>query len=243
MRRPRLLLVPQLTELEWPIKALLEDWAEVASYDAPGVAAESPVEPFGPAAVAWRGLQELDRRGWDRCVVVADEFAAIAAVRLMAARPETIQGFALGHACLSNRTEGSRPAIDPGVQAALAQLFHASYSTCVHSLAQASRGSYDDALVERYLERVPRRLYAYFYGAPTPPSEPLEERLRSLGVPMLFAKHEDCLLHTAEGYEDAVAAFPAARTVVVPEKPSTSPAFALALRVFCRELEPSESAK
>ena len=233
----RLLIVPQLTELEWPIKPLLEEWAEVAIYDAPGVGDEPPVERFGPAAVARRGLEELDRRAWDRCVVVADEYAAMAAVRLLTARPEAVVGLALGHACLSNRVDGPRPPIDPAVQAALAQLFHASYATCMYSLAQASKGSYDDEFVDRYLKRVPRELYAYFYGAPTPPSEPLEESLRAYGVPMLFAKHEDCLLHTAEGYEDAVAAFPAARTVAVREKPSTSPAFAEALRFFCRELE------
>ena len=40
MERPRLLLVPELTELEWVIKPLLEEWAEVASYDAPGVGDE-----------------------------------------------------------------------------------------------------------------------------------------------------------------------------------------------------------
>lgn len=236
MRRPRLLIVPQLTELEWTIKPLLAEWAEVASYDAPGVGEEAPVEPFGPSAIAERGLEELERLGWDRCVVVADEFAAIAAVKLMTARPAMVQGFALGHACLSNRVHGERSPIDPGVQAALAQLFHASYRTCVRSLAQASRGSYDD-LVEHYVDHVPRDLYAYFYGAPSPPSEPLEDDLRALGVPMLFAKHEGCLLHTPEGYEDALAAFPKARAVIVPEKPSTSPAFADALRAFCLELE------
>jgi hypothetical protein len=94
MTCPRLLIVPQLTQLEWPIKPLLDEWAEVASYDAPGVGHEPPVEPFRPAAVAERGLEEVDRLGWDRCIVVADEFAAIAAVRLMTARPEMVQAFA-----------------------------------------------------------------------------------------------------------------------------------------------------
>jgi hypothetical protein len=77
--------------------------------------------------------------------------------------------------------------------------------------------------------------------APKPPSEPLEGALSALGVPLLFAKHEGCLLHTTEGYEDAVAAFPDARTTAVPEKPSTSPAFAEALHTFCAELEAGRS--
>ena len=236
MGRPRILIVPQLSEIEWPIKPLLEEWAEVASYDAPGVGTEPPADHFGPVAVARRGLEEIDRRGWKSCIVVADEYAGMAAVQLMTARPEVVEGFAYGHACLSNRTDGDRPPIDPGIQAALAQLFNASYRTCVRSLAQASRGSYDDDLVERYISHVPRHLYAYFYGAQRPPSESLEGPLRALGVPMLFAKHDDCLLHTPEGYEDAVATFPEARRVAVQEKPSTSPAFAEALRRFSAEL-------
>ena len=44
MERPRLLLVPMLTEVEWVIRPLLEEWAEVASYDAPGVGDEPAVE-------------------------------------------------------------------------------------------------------------------------------------------------------------------------------------------------------
>src|ERR671937_797305 len=34
---PRLLLVPSFTELEWGIRGSLEDWAEVATFDAPGI--------------------------------------------------------------------------------------------------------------------------------------------------------------------------------------------------------------
>jgi hypothetical protein len=37
MRRPRILLVPHFSELDWRIKPLLEEWAQVASFDAPGV--------------------------------------------------------------------------------------------------------------------------------------------------------------------------------------------------------------
>jgi hypothetical protein len=54
---------------------------------------------------------------------------------------------------------------------------------------------------------------------------------------MLFAEHEGCLLHTPEGYEDAVAAFPEARRVAVTEKPSTSAVFADALQAFCFEVK------
>lgn len=47
-----------------------------------------------------------------------------------------------------------------------------------------------------------------------------------------------CLMFTAEGYSDAVAAFPMAHSVSTPEKPSASPAFARALRSFCAALGP-----
>jgi len=39
MGRPRLLLIPEFTEVTWTIKPRLEEWAEVASYDPPGVGA------------------------------------------------------------------------------------------------------------------------------------------------------------------------------------------------------------
>jgi hypothetical protein len=41
------------------------------------------------------------------------------------------------------------------------------------------------------------------------------------------------MMFTAEGYADAVAAFPRAEAVSTRDKPSASPAFAEALRSFC----------
>jgi hypothetical protein len=40
VRKPRLLLVPAFTELQWMIKPELEEWADVAAYDPPGVGKE-----------------------------------------------------------------------------------------------------------------------------------------------------------------------------------------------------------
>jgi hypothetical protein len=59
--RPRILLVPDLTQLEWRNRPLLEEWADVASFDAPGVGDEPPPEEFSVNAVVERGLAELDR--------------------------------------------------------------------------------------------------------------------------------------------------------------------------------------
>ena len=60
----------------------------------------------------------------------------------------------------------------------------------------------------------------------------LEPLLRKLAVPLLFAQHKECGLWMPEGFEDAVAAFPEARTLVVDENPGSSPEFAAELREF-----------
>ena len=42
MTRPQLLLIPGYSELEWVVQPELEEWAEVAVFDAPGVGGEPP---------------------------------------------------------------------------------------------------------------------------------------------------------------------------------------------------------
>jgi hypothetical protein len=64
-------------------------------------------------------------------------------------------------------------------------------------------------------------------------SESIEPVLRDINVPLLFAKHAGCLGHTEEGFDDAVTAFPEARTVSVDQAPCVSSRFAEALRAFC----------
>src|SRR5687768_7295611 len=110
MERPRLLLVPEFTELEWTIRPQLEEWAEVAAYDGPGVGepvsdAELDRLATDPAhrrsLTARRGLEEIERRGWERCVVVGDSTSNLPACQIAAERPGAVTGMALGHACLS----------------------------------------------------------------------------------------------------------------------------------------------
>ena len=233
MARHRLLLVPWLSELEWGIKPLLEEWAEVASFDAPGVGEEPPPAEPTREAIAKRGLEELDRLGWDRCTVVADEFGVGTAVALASQRPEAIAGLALGHACLSHRLEGDRPPINPSVYEAFIQTGRTNFRTFARHLTQVSRGGYDDELADRWVRRVPTDVALSYYDGVTSAERPFGELLEDLDVPLLFAKHEGCIMFTPEGFAEAVAAFPRAKTVSDEVKPTASERFGAALRAFC----------
>lgn len=185
---------------------------------------------FGLDAVVERGLAELDRRGWDRCIVVGDEFGVVPATLVAAARPEAVQGLALGHACLSLNREGPRAAVNAEVMGAFESLMELDYRTFVRHLTQITKGAYDDEFAEHYLERVPHEVSIAYGSFEGPPLEPL---LRELDVPLLLAKHDGCLAWKDEAFEDAVAAFPDAMRISTPEKPSVSAEFAQALREFC----------
>jgi pimeloyl-ACP methyl ester carboxylesterase len=246
MTRPRILLVPSLTELEWAIRPLLVEWAEVASFDAPGVAEEPPEEGHLLDASARRGLVELDRRRWDRCVIVGDEYGAGVAARMAAARPDAVQALVLGHACLHYRREGERPSLSPDVADFLLRLADLDFRAFARHMftgwdpRQGAMGvpAHHDEVADEYLDRVtPEAARVYLSailseGSSTEP--PLDEKLRGLEAPLLFVKHEGCVLFTPEGFEDAVAAVPRAQTAATPVKPSVSPEFADILRHFCQ---------
>lgn len=237
--RPHLLLVPQLTELEWLIRPQLEEWAEVACYDAPGVGDEPPVADFGSDAVARRGREEVERRGWDRFFVVADEFGVAAATRLAVGVQDRVEGIALGHARLSNSLEGERPAVNREIHQACVSMMRTDYRTFVRQLfkltgGEDSAGGFGEGLVESYMARVPLELDLPFWERRSFEGERIAERMEQLrGLPTLLARHKGCLLFTDEGFEDAVAAFPEAAAVTCAEKPGTSLDFAEALREFC----------
>ena len=241
MDRPRLLLVPMLTELEWVIKPQLDEWADVASYDAPGIGDEPPTDDPGSKATARRGLEKADRLGWDRFVVVADEFGVVAASHLAAAAGERVHGLAIGHARLSNSADGSRPAVNSQVLQGVQSMIRTDNRMFVQQLfkmtrGEASEGGYQEDLVDEYVRRVPLDETARFYMSRLEEGASLAERLAGLGIPMLLAQHKECLLFTQEGFEDAVAAFPEARVTGYYDKPSTSPDFSADLREFCASL-------
>ena len=227
-----------MTELEWPIAPQLEEWADVATFDMPGIGDVPPAEEPSLESLQDRVFEELDRLGWERFVVVADEWGGFTAIRVAAARADQVAGFAFGHACLSFRQEGERAPINKEVVAAFQGLADKDYRAYTRALTQLTQNAYDDELADRYSERVPQEASLYYVPMLTERSvaEPSEQFLRRLDCPLLFVKHEGCLAWTDEGWEDAVAAFPEATTLSMELKPSVSPEFSEALKGFCAGL-------
>lgn len=233
--RPRLLLVPGISQLEWQIKPQLEEWADVATYDPPGVGNE-PGEWSIEAAVR-RGVDEVERRGWDRYVLVADGWGSWYGVRILETAPQRVRGFALGHAALSARMHGERAPLHGFVWDALTQLIAQGRERFApFAIAQFTRDGYDKQLAAEMLERVPIPALERMLVAGREIEYDLAAVLRPLGLPLLFAQHKQCLLFTEEGYRDAVAAFPMARTSVMDAPCAASPKFADALQAFCEQI-------
>jgi pimeloyl-ACP methyl ester carboxylesterase len=236
--RPRLFLIPEFTELTWTIKPLLSEWADVVSYDPPGVG-EEPLPEGDPAemtrdVVVDRGLEKLEEAGWDRFFILADGWGNAAAARIAAARPSSVLGIALGHAALSASREGERPAINAAVYDAMTQLLRQDREAFIrYGIAQSTAGSVSDELAQRMIDRFPKELLLVGWERWTAPDDDVGEMLKELDAPLLLAKHEGCLMCTDEGFEDAVAALRPDRAISVPVAPSTSEEFAAAVREFC----------
>jgi pimeloyl-ACP methyl ester carboxylesterase len=238
----RLLLCPQFTEVEWAIAPQLSEWAEVATFDAPGVGDE-PVPEGSPElidrdAVVRRALQEVDALGWDSYFVVGDAWGTATAALVAEARSEPVAGLALGHASLDYHADGERPAVNGEVVAAMTQLLRTDYDSFArYAITQFTQGGFDEEMSAEMVRRFPEadivsRVWEMHVGR----VEPIGDLLRQLDKPLLIAKHEGCLVFTAEGYEDMAAAFPDAQTVSVPKPSSASEEFAEALREFCERL-------
>jgi pimeloyl-ACP methyl ester carboxylesterase len=246
MARPRLLLVPEFTELAWgSIRDDLAEWAEVASYDPPGVGKE-PISDEEIESVrtgersihevfVGRGLDEVDRRGWDRFFVVADGWGNAAAARIALQRPQAAQGIALGHASLSYDMDGKRPAVSREVWAAMRQFLRQDQKAFIrHGIVQMTRGAVSDEAASEMLDRFPPgEFMKVVWEALGRDEERIGEMLAAYGGPVLLAQHVGCLSFTDEGFRDVAAAFPEAIVLRVPESPSIRPEFVAALRDFC----------
>jgi len=245
MDRPRLLLVPEFTELEWDaIRPLLERWAEVASYDPPGVGDEPRADRLDRDEIVKRGMEELDRLGWDQFFLATDSWGIPTALRLALARPKAVLGIALGHAKLSHRRDGDRPPINGAVYEALTELIRTDHEAFIrHGIAQATGGSVSEDLADRMIERFPRDLLVVGWEEITRSDEDIGALLEQVDCPLLFAKHVGCLGSTDEGFADAAKAFPQAKTVAVEDAPLSSEMFADALREFCQEVVGTEDSE
>ena len=241
--RPRLLLVPSISELEWErIRPLLEEWADVASYDLPGLGADAPAGGLSLESMIQRGIDELDRRGWDEAVIVGDQFGSGLAVFVASSWEGTIGGLALGHACLHYRREGPRPAISAWVADFQLQLTQLGRSSADQMFVQGLEVTYGKDVAEGIRARLGPTFTREFAELLLSNQDiELEPRLRDLAVPLLFAQHDDCALWTAEGFEDAAAAFPDATTITTADNPGSSDEFAAALREFVLGLGPRDS--
>jgi pimeloyl-ACP methyl ester carboxylesterase len=240
--RPRLLLCPQFTEVEWTIAPQLSDWAEVATFDAPGVGDE-PMPEGDPVRldrqmVVQRALREVESRGWDSYFVVGDAWGTATAVRVAVAKPQPVLGIALGHASLDYQRDGRRPAVNKEVTAAMTQLLRSDYDSFVrYGMTQFTQGAFDEKTSERIVARFPPlEVAARVWAANIDEDQPIGELLGQLEVPVLLSKHEGCLVFTAEGYEDAIRAFPDARRTSVTRASSASEEFATALKDFCESV-------
>jgi pimeloyl-ACP methyl ester carboxylesterase len=239
MSRPRLLLVSEFTELQWAIKPLLREWADVLSFDPPGIGGE-PL-PAGMAdigdltrqAVVERGIEKLDTAGWERFFIIADGWGIASAVGIASKRRERVAGMALGHAALSNARHGERAPINSKVYDAFTQLINQDAPSFVrHGIAQVTKGGVDEELARRIIERIPTEFMIDGWAAFTADDD-FSDALLALDCPLLLAKHEGCLMSTDEGFEDAAAALPQAETASFDDPPPASPRFAHAVRRFC----------
>jgi len=233
-QRPRLLLVPSISELEWGrIRPLLEEWAEVAAYDLPGLGEQEEPERVDLSGIVARGVQELERRGWSEAIIVGDQFGSALAVLVAEAWDGNVRGLALGHACLTYTREGPRPAISAiaaDFQLQLTRLGRAQADQMFLQGIEMTYGSEVAAGIRARLSPSFTQQYAELLLANQ--DVDLEPLLRKLRVALLFAQHKECGLWMPEGFEDAVAAFPDARTLVADDNPGSSPEFAAELREF-----------
>ncbi len=245
MARPRLLLCPQFTEVEWAIAPQLSEWAEIATFDAPGVGTE-PIPPnsahLNREMVVQRAIEEVEGLGWDSYFVAGDAWGTATAVRFAAARPDPVLGIALGHASIDYGAEGERPAVNGELVAAMTQLLRSDYDSFVrYGLTQFTQGGFDEEIAGRMVDRFPPTDVAtQVWEMNVSRPEPIGELLANLNTPMLLAKHDGCLVFTPEGYEDLVSSFPDAETVSVEKAISASEEFADALRAFCEAHQAAE---
>jgi hypothetical protein len=200
-------------------------WADVAVVDGPWVESGSAVRS---------AVEELEARGWTDAVVVCDEWSIWKVIEIADLRPDLFRSFAHGHACTQLSRSGERPSLNPQVVETYNQLLRTDVRMYARAIVQTTRGDYDDATIEAFLSEASHAdIIATFERIDARYGQSFAATIHSLNVPLLLARHTECLLWTEEGFLDAVAEFPDAQTVEVSAKPATSPEFVEVLRDFC----------
>jgi hypothetical protein len=199
------------------------DWAEVASFDVP---AEHALD------AAHTRLEEL---GWDECTLVVDGYAQVLGIDIALHEPGRFRAVAVGHAAPRYTAQPPRPTLHPDVVAAAGTLLESDYMAFWRAVTQITQGGMPDAWVERWAASVPKERAREFFSGIVEAEPAACERLADFDGPLLLAQHVDCVLWTAEGFDDAVAALPKARVIRCKEIPVFDAAFGEALREITAE--------
>lgn len=232
MSRPRLLYVPIATRFEAERVIALADWADIATFDAPGAGENRELESRGVAGVVEAALARLDGLDWQRCGVICDSHSQAAAVDLVMSHPERVEGVYVGHAAARYRLGGDRPAMVPPVHEAAQQLLETDYRSFARAVTQMTQGLVDDAYVERWIATVPQPVASDILGDLAERQPELVARLRGADLPVVLGKHEGCVMWTPESFEDACRALPEATKIVSDGIPTQDPRFLEAVRAL-----------
>ena len=231
MSRPHLLYVPLSAAREGAPVTALADWADVASFDAPGVGTNQGLELRGVAGVVDAARARLDELGWDTCGIVCDSHAQAAAIELALAEPDRVKGIFIGHAAARYTVSGPRPALNPGVRDVAQKLLDTNYRAFARAVTQMTRGLSDEALVDAWIAEVPHPVARDIFGDLMQNEPELVSRLAGSDLAIVLGKHRDCVIWAPEAFADACDAVPDATAVSCGSCYATQdPAFLAAVR-------------
>jgi hypothetical protein len=229
--KPRLLYVPVSAGREADAVAALADWADVASFDAPGVGANRDLELRGVAGVVDAGRARLDELGWDACGIVCDSHAQAAGIGLALAEPERVTGIFIGHAASRYTVRGPRPALNPSVRDVAQRLLETDYRAFARAVTQMTRGLLDEAQVDAWVAEVPHPVARDIFAELMQEEPELVSRLAGSDLAIVLGRHKDCVIWAPEAFADACADVPDATTVSCASCYATQdPAFLEAVR-------------